>query len=94
MEHTSQSGSFERAIECSQVSEHWFYVPLLIIVGAIGLAMYKFLLQRLVQGVLVMLVVAFVSFAIFHFLGDPVNNMVGERAPLMPIVKWFDCSWA
>mgnify|MGYP000222515791 CR=1 FL=1 len=42
--------------------------------------MYKFLLQRLVQGILVMLVVAFVAFAIFHFLGDPVNNMVGESA--------------
>lgn len=42
--------------------------------------MYKFLLFRLVQGALVMLVVAFIAFSIFRFLGDPVNNMVGESA--------------
>ncbi len=42
--------------------------------------MFKFLLQRITQGIVVMLVVAFVAFAIFRFLGDPVNNMVGEDA--------------
>ena len=26
-----------------------------------------------------MLVVAFVSFSLFHFVGDPINNMVGEE---------------
>ncbi len=42
--------------------------------------MLKFLLQRIVQGIVVMLVVAFVAFCIFRFLGDPVNNMVGDSA--------------
>ena len=28
---------------------------------------------------MVMLVVAFVSFSLFTFVGDPVNNMVGEE---------------
>lgn len=42
--------------------------------------MFKFLVQRVIQGALVMLVVAFVAFSIFRFLGDPVNNMVGESA--------------
>ena len=26
-----------------------------------------------------MLVVAFVSFSLFNFVGDPINNMVGEE---------------
>ena len=28
---------------------------------------------------MVMLVVAFVSFSLFNFVGDPINNMVGEE---------------
>ena len=31
------------------------------------------------QSILVMLVVAFVSFSLFTFVGDPINNMVGEE---------------
>ena len=27
-----------------------------------------------------MLIVAFVSFSLFNFVGDPVNNMVGQEA--------------
>ncbi len=42
--------------------------------------MILFVLQRLVQAVAVVLVVSFVSFAMFTFVGDPVNNMVGEEA--------------
>src|SRR5271170_3730801 len=37
-----------------------------------------FILQRLMQSVLVMLVVAFVAFALFDFVGDPISNMVGQ----------------
>jgi len=33
----------------------------------------------LFQSVIVMLVVSFVSFSLFHFVGDPINNMVGEE---------------
>ena len=28
---------------------------------------------------MVMIVVAFVSFSLFNFVGDPINNMVGEE---------------
>ena len=32
------------------------------------------------QSVLVMIIVAFVSFSLFNFVGDPVNSMTGEDA--------------
>lgn len=41
--------------------------------------MISFLLQRLAQAVAVMLVVLLVSFSLFNFVGDPVNNMVGDQ---------------
>src|SRR6218665_2339146 len=42
--------------------------------------MLRFLAQRLANGFAVMFVVSMVSFAIFNFIGDPVNNLVGETA--------------
>ncbi len=42
--------------------------------------MFYYFLKRLFQSVLVMLIVAFVSFSLFNFVGDPVNNMVGQEA--------------
>ena len=42
--------------------------------------MTNYFLKRLIQSVLVMLVVAFVSFSLFNFVGDPVHNMVGQEA--------------
>ena len=42
----------------------------------------SFVLGRLGQTVLVLLVAAFVSFALFRYVGDPVNNMVGQSASL------------
>ena len=42
--------------------------------------MLSYFLKRLFQSVLVMLIVAFVSFSLFNFVGDPVNNMVGQEA--------------
>ena len=42
--------------------------------------MISYFLKRLFQSVLVMLIVAFVSFSLFNFVGDPVNNMVGQEA--------------
>ena len=42
--------------------------------------MINYFLKRLLQSVLVMLIVAFVSFSLFNFVGDPVHNMVGEEA--------------
>ena len=40
--------------------------------------MLAFIIQRLLQAVVVMLSVSFVSFALFQFVGDPINNMVGQ----------------
>ena len=42
--------------------------------------MFNFFLKRLLQSILVMLIVGFVSFSLFNFVGDPVNNMVGQEA--------------
>ncbi len=42
--------------------------------------MIFFLLRRLGQAVPVMLVTAFLSFAAFRFIGDPVQNMLGQDA--------------
>ncbi|HWK47284.1 MAG TPA: ABC transporter permease [Stellaceae bacterium] len=40
--------------------------------------MIAFIIHRLVQSVAVMLVVALIAFALFNFVGDPINNMVGQ----------------
>ena len=41
--------------------------------------MLAFLLRRLIQSVVVLLVVGAVSFGMFRFIGDPVNNMLGQE---------------
>lgn len=42
--------------------------------------MFAFILKRLAQSLLVMAVVSAISFSLFNFVGDPVNNMVGQDA--------------
>ena len=42
--------------------------------------MVNYFFIRLLQSVLVMIVVAFVAFSIFNYVGDPVHNMVGQEA--------------
>ena len=42
--------------------------------------MFSYTFKRLLQAILVMVVVAFVSFSLFNFVGDPVNSMTGEDA--------------
>src|SRR5712691_6861888 len=44
--------------------------------------MIAFLVQRLFQAALVMLTVALIAFALFNFVGDPINNMVGQDTSL------------
>jgi peptide/nickel transport system permease protein len=44
--------------------------------------MFAFILRSLVQGVVVLLAVAFIAFSMFRFVGDPVANMVGQEATL------------
>jgi peptide/nickel transport system permease protein len=40
--------------------------------------MLAFIIQRLMQSLLVMLAVALIAFALFNFVGDPISNMVGQ----------------
>src|ERR1700733_10829331 len=40
--------------------------------------MLAFVIQRLMQSVLVMLTVALIAFALFNYVGAPINNMVGQ----------------
>src|SRR5260370_30823821 len=40
--------------------------------------MIAFVVRRLLQSIVVMLTVAFIAFALFNFVGDPINNMVGQ----------------
>jgi peptide/nickel transport system permease protein len=42
--------------------------------------MLAFVIQRLVQAALVMLVVAFIAFSLFQYVGDPVLSMLGQDA--------------
>ena len=44
--------------------------------------MLAFVIQRLLQSVLVMLAVAMIAFALFNFVGDPISNMVGQDTTL------------
>ena len=44
--------------------------------------MIAYILQRVLQAIAVMIVVAFVAFLMFNFVGDPVDNMVGQDASL------------
>ncbi|MEX0344237.1 MAG: ABC transporter permease [Rhizobiaceae bacterium] len=44
--------------------------------------MLAFMIRRLLQSILVMFVVALISFLLFRFVGDPVNQMVGIETSL------------
>ncbi len=40
--------------------------------------MIGFVLRRLLQSILVMLTVALIAFGLFRYVGDPINNLVGQ----------------
>ena len=42
--------------------------------------MLAFILRRVLQSVVVLLVVAFIAFGLFNFTGDPVSLMLGQQA--------------
>ena len=42
--------------------------------------MLAFIVRRLAQAVIVMLVVAFVAFMLFQYVGDPVSSLLGQEA--------------
>ena len=44
--------------------------------------MASFFLQRLSQTLIVVIASALISFALFRYVGDPVNNMVGQAASM------------
>ncbi len=44
--------------------------------------MIGFIAQRLFQSVVVMLTVALIAFGLFRYVGDPINNMVGQDTTL------------
>ena len=44
--------------------------------------MFAFVIRRLLQSVIVMLTVALISFMLFRYVGDPINNMVGQDTTL------------
>jgi peptide/nickel transport system permease protein len=45
-------------------------------------AMLAFAIRRLLEAVVVMLTVALIAFLLFRYVGDPVNQMVGQDATL------------
>ncbi|SMC93722.1 ABC transporter permease [Rhizobium sp. RU36D] len=49
--------------------------------------MLAFLIRRLFQSAVVLLVVGAVSFGMFRFIGDPVNNMLGQERTQADIVE-------
>ena len=44
--------------------------------------MISFVFKRLLQSAMVMLTVAFIAFGLFNYVGDPINNMVGQDTTL------------
>ena len=44
--------------------------------------MFTYCFKRLLQAILVMVVVAFVSFSLFNFVGDPVISLTGEDSSI------------
>ena len=44
--------------------------------------MLAFTLRRILQSLAVMLTVGLIAFALFRYVGDPINNMVGQDTTL------------
>jgi len=44
--------------------------------------LFAFVIRRLLQSIVVMLTVALIGFALFRYVGDPINNMVGQDTTL------------
>ena len=44
--------------------------------------MFSYFFKRLLQAILVMIIVAFVSFSLFNFVGDPVISLTGEDSSI------------
>jgi peptide/nickel transport system permease protein len=44
--------------------------------------MLAFIIRRLLQAVIVMLTVGAIAFSLFHYVGDPINSLVGIDTPM------------
>ncbi len=44
--------------------------------------MVAFVIRRFLQSIVVMLTVALIAFGLFRYVGDPINNMVGQDTSL------------
>ncbi|MEQ6203381.1 ABC transporter permease [Sulfitobacter sp. HNIBRBA2951] len=49
--------------------------------------MLAFIIQRIVQSALVLLVVGLVAFSMFRFVGDPVENMLGQERTMADVER-------
>ena len=49
--------------------------------------MFGYILRRVAQSALVLLAVGFVAFAMFRFVGDPIDNMLGQERTLEDIER-------
>ncbi len=49
--------------------------------------MIAFLIRRLLQSIAVLLVVGLVAFSMFRFIGDPVDNMLGQNRTMADVVR-------
>ncbi|MEM7732592.1 MAG: ABC transporter permease [Pseudomonadota bacterium] len=49
--------------------------------------MFGYIMRRVAQSALVLLAVGFVAFAMFRFVGDPIDNMLGQERTLEDIER-------
>ncbi|MCB4379149.1 ABC transporter permease, partial [Synechococcus sp. MU1644] len=49
--------------------------------------MLSFILQRVAQSALVLLVVGLVAFSMFRFVGDPIDNMLGQERTIEDVER-------
>lgn len=49
--------------------------------------MLAFIIRRLLQACIVLLVVGLIAFSLFRFVGDPVTNMVGQEATIQDRIE-------
>jgi peptide/nickel transport system permease protein len=52
--------------------------------------MLAFILRRVFQSVIVLLVVGLVAFSMFRFVGDPIDNMLGQERTLADVERLRD----
>ncbi len=49
--------------------------------------MISYLIKRILQAVLVLLIVGFVAFSMFNFVGDPIDNLLGQERTLEDVER-------